>query len=769
MTGVKLMDNIDKALRGIERSSMARESGKTMPFSEFMALLSQNPSGGARNIFQLFHDMVKSHIDGGDDEYEGDPESINFLHYDCRRLFVEDSDHPFFADRLFANRFIRQVEAFKRGGQQNKIYIFEGPHGSGKSTFLNNLLLKFEQYVNTPEGTTFETVWRLDRKLLDRYAEKETILAVEKLLSLLESPAASKDQLVEAQKEVHSTEAYLEVPCPSHDHPLLQIPKEHRRKFLDDLFKNDESKWKLFTEKEYEWLFKYTPCTICTSLYQALNGRLRSPSKVLAMLYARPYQFDRRLGEGISVFNPGDRPTKSYVLTNEILQGRINALLRDSNLVKYLFSRYAKTNNGIYALMDIKSYNTERIIELHNIISEGVHKVEDLEENVNSLFLALMNPEDKKNIEEFQSFSDRIEYIHIPYVMDLSTEVEIYHNIFGRHITQAFLPRVLNNFARVIISTRLDEKSDALLEWIGNPDKYSLYCDKNLHLLKMEIYRGHIPEWLTEEDRKRLNAKRRRSIIGESDKEGWRGFSGRDSIRLFNEFYTSVARKDRLINMMNLHGFFKKLSPDIARLIPEGFLESLMQMYNFSILQEVKESLYYFNEAQISRDIQNYLFAINFEPGSVQTCHYTRDRFEITEDFLASIERRLLGPQAGTDMRREFRRDVQKQYTARTLTQEMMVEQRAMEDTELFHALHERYVFNLKEKVLDPFLENENFRNAIRDFNKEEFKTYDKRIRDDVSFLMSNLCQNFKYTKRGAQEVCIYVIDQDLAKKFSRR
>mgnify|MGYP000659285111 CR=1 FL=1 len=60
----------------------------------------------------------------------------------------------------------------------------------------------------------------------------------------------------------------------------------------------------------------------------------------------------------------------------------------------------------------------------HNIISEGVHKVEDIEENVNTLLFALMNPEDKKNIQDLPSFSDRIEYIHIPYVLDLNTEIE---------------------------------------------------------------------------------------------------------------------------------------------------------------------------------------------------------------------------------------------------------------------------------------------------------------------------------------------------------
>ncbi len=87
--------------------------------------------------------------------------------------------------------------------------------------------------------------------------------------------------------------------------------------------------------------------------------------------------------------------------------------------------------------------------------------------------------------------------------------------------------------------------------------------------------------------------------------------------------------------------------------------------------------------------------------------------------------------------------------------------------TKIFQSMHDRYVYNLKEKVLDPFLENENFRRAIKDYKKEEFKTYDRRIRDDVSYLIDNLCNKFRYTEQGAKGVCMYVIDNDLAKKFS--
>ena len=68
---------------------------------------------------------------------------------------------------------------------------------------------------------------------------------------------------------------------------------------------------------------------------------------------------------------------------------------------------------------------------------------------------------------------------------------------------------------------------------------------------------------------------------------------------------------------------------------------------------------------------------------------------------------------------------------------------------------------------MDPFLENANFRGAIKDFGAEVFKTYDKRVRDEVSFLMKNLQKKYSYSAKGAKEICIYVIDSDLAHKFT--
>ena len=75
---------------------------------------------------------------------------------------------------------------------------------------------------------------------------------------------------------------------------------------------------------------------------------------------------------------------------------------------------------------------------------------------------------------------------------------------------------------------------------------------------------------------------------------------------------------------------------------------------------------------------------------------------------------------------------------------------------------------SLKEKALDPFLKNENFRRAIKDYGEKDFHTYDKKIRDDVQYLIKNLCDRFDYSEQGARDMCIYVIDNDLAKEFAQ-
>ena len=95
-------NGIEKAMQNLSSNMSKLEQRTAISFDEFLKVLADKPAVVTREIFQVFHDMVKAYVDEGDDEYQDDPESIHYVHYDCSRLFVEGSDYPFFADRLFA-------------------------------------------------------------------------------------------------------------------------------------------------------------------------------------------------------------------------------------------------------------------------------------------------------------------------------------------------------------------------------------------------------------------------------------------------------------------------------------------------------------------------------------------------------------------------------------------------------------------------------------------------------------------------------------------
>ncbi len=83
---------------------------------------------------------------------------------------------------------------------------------------------------------------------------------------------------------------------------------------------------------------------------------------------------------------------------------------------------------------------------------------------------------------------------------------------------------------------------------------------------------------------------------------------------------------------------FNKLEEPVRKMVPQGFLSSLLRMYDYSILQQVKESLYYYNEEQIAKDIKNYISAVTNEIGSVVDCILPKKNFMSPRHFLKPLK-----------------------------------------------------------------------------------------------------------------------------------
>ncbi len=751
--------SIKEVVNLLDKKLTKEEKGTVIPFNQFLQKAGEEPLCIFRTVFQLFNNMIYHYITM-EGEGKPDPESINYRTVNCDRLLVDDTDTPFFSDLPLANRIIRLADSFREGAQQNKIYIFVGPPGSGKSTFINNLLRRFQEYTHLQEGTNYEVLWRLDETKLGPRLSDEIKVALEDYYKKFKGGPDTAPPNI------------FEVPCPSHDHPFLLIPPDHRKEVLENLL-NGAERTKIFNKKEYDWLFKDLPCTICTSIYQALIKRLESPIEVFNMLFAKRYFFDRRLGNGISVYNPGDRDSEKFIYSNDVIQRELAIHFKDSNIVKYVYSKYAKTNNGVYVIMDVKGYNEKRFLDLHGIISEGTHKIEEVEENVNSLFIAVMNPEDKGKIATLESFKDRIKEINVNYILNYTEEVKIYFSSFGKQIQNRFLPGVLNNFAQIIISSRLNPESATIKEWIDDPLKYRKYSDENLLLLKLSIYNNKIPGWLEESDYNKFDKKLRRKLIDESEAEGRYGFSGRESINIFNEFYNSVRKKlseedgtkrELLITMNDIKEFFEKHKDYISK-IPQRFIDSIIRLYDYNVMQQIKESLFQQNEERISKDIQNYLFALNYDAGERLISPYTKETFEISDSFYYSIESNLFNSTVSDAQRKKFRDETASKFTINL--QEMQVSNSSIENTHVYKELYNTYMKNLRENIFQPFLQYTSFENAIKSFGTDKFNVYDTRTIELVNHLIKNLISKFHYSEDGAKQVCLYIINNKITQKLT--
>ncbi|MCE1188142.1 MAG: serine protein kinase PrkA [Ignavibacteria bacterium] len=753
--------DIDNVLELLKTRLNKRELGTIIPFNEFLLKAAENPLLVFRSIFQQFSGMLYYYT-SREDEYANDPENIHYQTINSDNLFVKNTDTPFFADLPLANRMLRWADALRSGAQQNKIYVFIGPPGSGKSTFLNNLLKRFEEYSNTPEGTSYEIFWRIDLAAI-------SVQLTHQMKGLIEAYYEKYEN-----KGLEPKHNFFEIPCPSHDHPFLIIPKEMRAELLERLIVGKE-KTKIFNKKEYEWLFKKNPCTICSSIFNALIGKLDSPTDIFDMIYARKNNFNRRLGRGITIYNPADKTPDRLVLKNEKLQDELNGIFRDSSLVKYIYSRYANTNNGIFALMDVKGDNEKRFHDLHGIISEGIHKIDDIEENVNSLFIAIMNPEDKEKIIDKESFRDRIVEINVNYILNYTEEVKVYCNAFGKQISNKFLPDVLNNFAKIIISSRLNTRSDTMSKWIKNPSLYSKYCDENLLLLKLSIYNNIIPSYLLEEDRKTFTKELRRQLIDESESEGSKGFSGRESINIFGEFYdhakktfneTGGTKRPVLITMNHIRKFFEE-NDEYSAKIPKNFITSIIHMYDYNVMQHIKESLFHQNEERIINDIKNYLFALSYDINQKLLCPYTNETIEISDAFFNSFEQRIIKKGTSESEKINFRK--QQSYKLTICLQDMNANGLLLEDTQVYKELYATYMYNLRENIFQPFLQYTSFENAIKEYGTPKFEVFDSKTKEEVRFLIHNLQARFNYTEEGALQVCLYVLENKIAEKFAAK
>jgi len=223
----------------------------------------------------------------------------------------------------------------------------------------------------------------------------------------------------------------------------------------------------------------------------------------------------------------------------------------------------------------------------------------------------------------------------------------------------------------------------------------------------------------------------------------------------------------KLITMLDIKQFFIE-DDELNKQIPEGFIDSIESMYDFDILQQIKESIYYYNRSQIKTEILNYLFALNYDIGNTLTNTYTGKSITVTEELMSNFESILLGANTDKNKFAEFRKDVQKELITMTLAVEMKLQGKKINETLQFQKLFEKYKRSIKENALVVYIDNPNFKRAIIDYDASAFKNYPEKLKSDTRRLLTNLEKKYLYSEKGAKQVCIYAIDKKIWEKFGK-
>ena len=238
------------------------------------------------------------------------------------------------------------------------------------------------------------------------------------------------------------------------------------------------------------------------------------------------------------------------------------------------------------------------------------------------------------------------------------------------------------------------------------------------------------------------------------------------SLSIFNDFISRFRDKGEMITMTNVAEYFNNLPDKVRAHIPNGFADAIFRLYEINLLEEVKEAIFYYNDAQIEKDICNYLYAINFDAGENVKSQYTGEELEIDEDWFKNIEQYLMDKDLGDIQRQNERAKIQKEYVTKTLAQEIRVKNKEITKTTQYKKLYGKYSESLKKFSLDPFMENTNFVRALHEYGTENFKSYDTRLKKDIDFMLGNMVKKFGYTKEGALIGVLHVVDNNLPERY---
>lgn len=419
-----MLDWIEKA------SEEEKEMLETLSFQDYIEEYEKHPTRELRTSFNYINEMLN---------HFGKNEDGSFVLFD-----MDHNDSPaVFGQRKVQESLVQNISNFKEEGFNNKFILLVGPNGSSKSSLVRKIMKGLEVYSATDQGALYTFSWIFP---IDNFIKGSLGLGSEKISSDLNSFAYLEDKDISA---ILTSELK--------DHPLLLIPREHRRKIIENQLKDSPER---LAEFKKTYLYNGDLSKRNKMIYDALlknyKGRHRD---VLKHIRVERFKISKRYSTGAVTIEPqlhvdaqmqqitmdkrlGSLPPSLQSLNLFSLKGEV--VLANRGILEYsdLLKRPLDSYKYLLMTMETKNVNLQGILTELDIFFIGTS---------NEIHLAAF-----KQHPDFNSFKGRFNFIKVPYLLNYKNEESIYRSqCEGLKETSYFEPYSLRAICLFAIMTRL--------------------------------------------------------------------------------------------------------------------------------------------------------------------------------------------------------------------------------------------------------------------------------------------------------------------------
>lgn len=468
---------------------------RILSFEEYLALLGEKPDQQGRGSARYLLDMME-HFGTTTVRVAG-PQGPTLLRYNVFDLSDDATSRRVVGQEEVQAQIHRALRTFVRQGVNNKLILLHGSNGSAKTTIIHSLMAGLEQYSRESQGALYGFNW---------------IFPIEKIvkggIGLQSGYALAKDKL-ESFAKLADDEVLARIPCDLKDPPLLLLPPDQRRAFLEKLLgpARAASVW----EKLPNAHSRGDLCHRCKQIFDALlmlnGGDLR---KVLMHVQVERLYLSRRYRRGLVTIEPQLHVDAQYQqLTLNKGMGTLPPALQGLNLFT-VTGDLIDANRGLVEFSDLLKRPVDTFKYLLIACETGAVNVGSTIAYLDTVMLGTTNEvqlDAFKEFPDFTSFKARIELIRVPYLLSVSDEMRIYEPELKQVAAEKHVaPHVGWALAQWAVLTRLKKPNS-----INYPPTISSLVSNLTPIEKARFYdTGEMPVALSADDRKVLRSAIRR-------------------------------------------------------------------------------------------------------------------------------------------------------------------------------------------------------------------------------------------------------------------